>query len=121
MTKQNTIELPDSDFFDLARVAQADGRKVKDLTYLLLAEGLRFFYCETPLAVKTLDSEFTLKEKEQLKKNKELEDSKSWSHLSHKQKEEKGYEYVCHYHHNDEFLDPLEEKIRQLALGEEVF
>ena len=63
----------------------------------------------------------TRNDAEQLKKNKELEDSKSWSHLSHKQKEEKGYEYVCHYHHNDEFLDPLEEKIRQLALGEEVF
>ena len=121
MTKQITLKFSDDIYRDLVRVAKADGRRVNDLVTLLLSEGLRFFYCETAIAIKKLDSEFSQKDKDQIKKNEELEKSEGWSRLDYEAKKAKGWDYVCHYIHNeDDFLSNLEERVKESATDQEV-
>ena len=121
MTKQITLNFSDDIYRDLVRVAKADGRRVNDLVTILLSEGLRFFYCETAISIKKLDSEFSQKDKDQIKKNEELENSEGWSGLDYEEKKAKGWDYVCHYLHNeDDFLGNLEERVRESAITQEV-
>ena len=72
MTKQISLNFSDDIYRDLVRVAKADNRRLNDLVVILLAEGLRFFYSETAISIKKLDSDFTQEEKDQMKKNEEL-------------------------------------------------
>ena len=121
MTKQITLNFPDDIYRDLVRVAKADGRRVNDLVTILLSEGLKFFYCETSIAIQKLDSEYSQKDKDQIKKNKELENSKGWSGLGHEARRAKGYDYVCKYIHNeDDFLSNLEDRVKESVCNQEV-
>ena len=121
MTKQVTLNFSDDIYRDLVRVAKADGRRVNDLVTILLSEGLRFFYCETAISIKKLDSEFSQKDKDQIKKNEELENSEGWSGLDYEEKKAKGWDYVCHYLHNeDDFLGNLEERVKESVCNQEV-
>ena len=121
MTKQITLNFSDDIYRDLVRVAKADGRRVTDLVTILLSEGLRFFYCETSIAIKKLDSEFSQKDKDQIKKNEELENSEGWSRIDYEEKKAKGWDYVCHYLHNeDDFLGNLEERVKESVCNQEV-
>jgi len=121
MTKQITLNFPDDIYRDLVRVAKADNRRLNDLVVILLAEGLRYFYSETAISIKKLDSDFTQEEKDQIKKNEELENSQGWGGLNYEARKAQGYDYVCHYLHNeDDFLDNLEERVRESAITQEV-
>jgi hypothetical protein len=120
MTKQITLNFPDDIYRDLVRVARADGRRLNDLVTILLSEGLRFFYSETAISIKKLDSDYTQKEKDQIKKNKELENSEGWSALDYEARKAKGYDYVCDYLHNeDDFLGNLEERVKESIISQE--
>ena len=121
MTKQITLNFSDDIYRDLVRVAKSDGRRVNDLVTILLSEGLKFFYCETSIAIKKLDSEYSQKDKDQIKKNEELENSEGWSRLDYEEKKAKGWDYVCKYIHNeDDFLGNLEERVKESACNQEV-
>ena len=121
MPKQITLNFPDDIYRDLVRVARADGRRLNDLVTILLSVGLRYFYCETFIAIKKLDSDYTQAEKDQIEKNKELENSEGWSGLNYEARRAKGYDYVCHYIHNeDDFLGNLEERVKESVCNQEV-
>ena len=121
MTKQITLNFSDEIYRDLVRVARADGRRINDLVTILLSEGLRFFYSETRISIKKLDSDYSKKEKAQIKKNEELENSEGWYGLPYEEKKAKGWEYVCDYIHNeDDFLSNLENKVKESILTQEV-
>ena len=121
MTKQITLNFPDDIYRDLVRVARADGRRLNDLVTILLSEGLRYFYCETRIAIKKLDSDYTQAEKDQIEKNKELENSEGWSGLGYEARRAKGYDYVCHYiHDEDDFLGNLEDRVKESIISQEV-
>lgn len=121
MTKQITLNFSDDIYRDLVRVAKADGRRVNDLVTVLLSEGLKFFYCETSIAIQKLDSEYSQKDKDQIKKNKELENSQGWSGLDYEARRAKGYDYVCPYLRNeDDFLGNLEDRVKESVCNQEV-
>ena len=121
MTKQITLNFSDDIYRDLVRVAKADGRRVTDLVTILLSEGLRFFYCETSITIKKLDSEYSQEEKDQIKKNEELENSEGWSRLDYEKKQAKGWSHVCPYMRNeDDFLTNLEERVKESVCNQEV-
>ena len=121
MTKQITLNFPDDIYRDLVRVARADGRRLNDLVTILLSEGLRYFYCETSIAIKKLDSDYTQAEKDQIEKNKELENSEGWSGLDYEARRAKGYDHVCQYIHNeDDFLGNLEDRVKESIISQEV-
>ena len=121
MTKKITLNFSDDIYRDLVRVAKADGRRVNDLVTILLSEGLRFFYCERAIAIKKLDSEYSQKDKDQIKKNEELENSEAWSRLDYEEKKAKGWDYVSEYLHNeDDFLGNLEERVKESVCNQEV-
>nr|BAR30241.1 hypothetical protein [uncultured Mediterranean phage uvMED] len=121
MTKQITLNFSDDIYRDLVRVAKADGRRVTDLVTILLSEGLRFFYCETSITIKKLDSEYSQEEKDQIKKNEELENSEGWSGLDYEARRAKGWSHVCPYLHNeDDFLGNLEERVKESVCNQEV-
>tara|TARA_R100000458_G_C8110380_1_gene133388 strand:+ start:194 stop:568 length:375 start_codon:yes stop_codon:yes gene_type:complete len=117
------LELPlngkDLDF--LQRIAQADDRRINDFLYLLLAEGLKFYFSEKCISVKKNASDYTAAEKRQEAKNKELEKStENWETLSYESKQKLGYQLIDDYFHRHsegpDFIDQFSEKIRSYAI-----
>ena len=45
--KKLEINLSDKDYSLLSRIAKSEGRRLSDLTYLVLGKGLEVFFCET--------------------------------------------------------------------------
>ena len=79
------------------------------------------------ITIKVSDKDYDLiqriakPEKDQIEKNKELENSEGWSGLNYEARKAKGYDYVCHYIHNeDDFLDNLEERVKESVINQEV-
>ena len=106
----------------LKRIAAADDRRLNDFIYLLLAEGLRFYFCEKGIQVKKQPEEYTQEEKDQEAKNKELEKSEGWSKLNFDERKEKGFKYVDNYFRNYghdhgyvDFIDKLQASIKSHA------
>jgi len=128
--KTISFSLEDKDYSLLSRIAKSEDRRLKDLVYLCLGHGLDYFFCETHVVIRKQDDEYTQEEIEQLAKNKELEKSEGWRDLSHDERKEKGFEYVCHCLSNhernktddgydDPLIDPLAERIKEYAFKEE--
>ena len=119
MTQTIQLKLTDNQYDLLCRTATADKRRLEDLCYLLLGEGIKFFYSETCIAVKKNSDEYTEDEKKQLTKNEELEKTEGFDNLSYVEKQAQGYEHVCLYMSSfaegDTFLDKLAEDITNNA------
>ena len=113
--KTINIELTDKQYCLLTRIAKAEKRKLADLIYMILAEGLYFAFCETPISVEKTPDEYSADEKKQLAKNDKLEKGKEWESLSWDKQKAKGFEHVCKYQSNGrrgkDFLDELRESV----------
>ena len=55
MTKEITIKVSDKDYDLIQRIARQEKRKLSDFSYLLFAEGLKFFFCEDVICFKKHD------------------------------------------------------------------
>mgnify|MGYP003126248365 FL=1 len=120
------INLPDKDYSILKRIAKSEGRRLTDLTYLLLGKGLDVFFCETLVYIDKEPDDYSSKDLAQMKKNAELEKSEGWQKLDWHERKAKGYEHVstslsnhvqseelgrCH----DPLIEPLAERIESYA------
>ena len=118
--KTISLSLTDKQFDLLERIAKADDRRLSDLSYLLFGRGLAFFFCESSISIKKLDSEYTKEEIEQQAKNKELEKIESWDDLTWEQRKEKGFVSVDNWFHNHDskkdFIQDLADSIEDLAI-----
>ena len=121
------INLPDKDYSILKRIAKSEGRRLTDLTYLLLGKGLDVFFCETLVYIDKEPDDYSSKDLAQMKKNAELEKSEGWQKLDWHERKAKGYEHVstslsnhvqseelgrCH----DPLIEPLAERIESYAI-----
>ena len=131
LMKTISFSLNDKDYSLLSRIAQADQRRLKDLVYLSLGAGLDYLFCESHVAIKRHDDEYTQEEIEQQSKNKELAESEGWDALSYEEQKEKGLNHVCPYLSNherkedasgyhDPLIDPLAERIKNYAFENDV-
>ena len=120
------INLPDKDYSILKRIAKSEGRRLTDLTYLLLAKGLEVFFCETLVYIDKEPDDYSAKDLAQMKKNAELERTEGWLKLDWHERKAKGYDHVssslsnhvqseelgrCH----DPLIEPLAERIESYA------
>ena len=123
--KTLTIKVSAADHKKLKAIAAEEGRRLDDLSQLLYARGLEYFYCETSVSIKKEAHEYTEKESRQVSKNKELEASEGWLALNWEQRKERGYEHVSEFISNherddsgqfvDRLIDPLAERIKAFA------
>ena len=114
-----TIDLTNKQHCMLSRIAKGDKRKVSDLIYLALGRGFEYMYFETALHIEKADSDYTVKEKKQIAKNKKLEASKGWSDLDYDEKRKRGYEHVCssmsNYPCENDFMPGFAESLERNA------
>jgi len=121
------INLPDKDYSILKRIAKSEGRRLIDLTYLLLGRGLDVFFCETMVHIDKEPDEYSARDLAQMKKNAELEKTEGWTSLDWHERRAKGYDHVhtklsnhehsedlgrCH----DPLIEPLSERIESYAV-----
>lgn len=125
--KKLEINLTDKDYSILKRIAKSEGRRLTDLTYLLLGKGLQVFFCESMVYVDKEPDEYSTKDLAQLKKNAELEKSEGWTKLDWDERKAKGYEHVrdgiSNHEHSEELgrchdplIEPLAERIESYAI-----
>ena len=74
--KKLEINLSDKDYSLLSRIAKSEGRRLSDLTYLLLGKGLEIFFCETMVYIDKEADDYSAQDLAQMKKNAELERQK---------------------------------------------
>ena len=121
------INLPDKDYSILKRIAKSEGRRLTDLTYLLLGRGLDVFFCETMVHIDKEADEYSAKDLAQMKKNAELEKTEDWRSLDWHERKAKGYEHVhtklSNHEHSEELgrchdplIEPLSERIESYAV-----
>ena len=117
--KTITIDLTNKQHCMISRIAKGDKRKVSDLIYLALSRGFEYMYFETALHIEKADSDYTVKEKKQIAKNKKLEASKGWSDLDYDEKRKRGYEHVCssmsNYPSENDFMPGFAESLERNA------
>ena len=124
--KKLEINLSDKDYSLLSRIAKSEGRRLTDLTYLLLGKGLEVFFCETLVYIDKDPDEYSAKDLAQMKKNAELEKTKGWTKLDWEERKAKGYDHVSsslsnHVHSeelgrcHDPLIEPLAERIESYA------
>jgi len=124
--KQFQINLSDKDYSLLNRIAKSEGRRLTDLTYLLLGKGLEVFFCETIVYVEKDADDYSAKDLAQMKKNAELEKTEGWTRLDWDERKAKGYNHVCtglsnHEHSkelgrcHDPLIEPLAKRIENYA------
>jgi len=124
--KKLEINLSDKDYSLLSRIAKSEGRRLTDLTYLLLGKGLEVFFCETLVYIEKDPDEYSAKDLAQMKKNAELEKTKGWTKLDWEERKAKGYDHVSsslsnHVHSeelgrcHDPLIEPLAERIESYA------
>ena len=120
------INLPDKDYSILKRIAKSEGRRLTDLTYLLLGKGLDVFFCETLVYIDKEPDDYSSKDLAQMKKNAELEKTEGWIKLDWHERRAKGYEHVDsklrNHEHSEELgrchdplIEPLAERIESYA------
>ena len=124
--KKLEINLSDKDYSLLSRIAKSEGRRLTDLTYLLLGKGLEVFFCETLVYIEKDPDEYSAKDLAQMKKNAELEKTKGFNRLDWEERKAKGYDHVSsnlsnHVHSeelgrcHDPLIEPLAERIESYA------
>ena len=122
--KELKISVSDKDHELLERICKHEKRKLSDLSTLLFAEGIRFFFTETHLWIEKTDDEFTKEEKEQIALNKKIEkEIDGFWQLDEKEREAKGYKhvrkYLCNMHSeepDDDLIEPLVNRIENYVL-----
>ena len=120
--KTLSIQLKDKQYELLTRTANAERRKLPDFLYVLLGEGLSSQFRDHGVSILKTDSEFTEEEKEAFANNKVLEKTKGWESLNHKEREEKGWTYVCRYLNNcgcggeADYIEILSDSILHLVI-----
>ena len=105
--KKLEINLSDKDYSLLSRIAKSEGRRLTDLTYLILGKGLNIFFCETMVYVDKEPDEYSAKDLAQLKKNAELEKTKGWKQLDWQEMKDKGYNHISNSLSNHEHSKEL--------------
>ena len=123
--KTLTIKVSAADHKKLKAIAASEGRRLDDLSQLLYAQGLEFFYCETDVSIKKMPHEYTEKENLQLAKNKQLEASEGWSDLEWEERKKRGFKHVSGWISNheqddsdqlvDRLIKPIAERIKAFA------
>ena len=124
--KKLEINLSDKDYSLLSRIAKSEGRRLSDLTYLVLGKGLEVFFCETMVYIDKEADDYSAQDLAQMKKNAELERTEGWLKLDWHERKAKGYDHVssslsnhvqseelgrCH----DPLIEPLSERIESYA------
>ena len=130
MTKEITIKVSDKDYDLIQRIAKEEKRKLSDFSYLLFAEGLKFFFCEDVICFKKHDDELTEEEHKQIKINDELRKQDGWYNLDYNEKVVQGFKQVKEWWENhfynqetkeyeDNLIEPLVERLENYALKED--
>ena len=130
MTKEITIKVSDKDYDLIQRIAKQEKRKLSDFSYLLFAEGLRFFFCEEVICFKKHDDELTEEEHKQIKLNDELRKQDGWYELDFTEKVAQGFKQVKEWwenhaynhetkKHDDNLIKPTVESIQSFAIEED--
>ena len=130
MTKEITIKVSDKDYDLIQRIAKQEKRKLSDFSYLLFAEGLKFFFCEEHICFKKHDDELTEEEHKQIKINDELRKQDGWYELDFTEKVAQGFKQVKEWWENhfynqetkeyeDNLIEPLVERLENYALEED--
>ena len=99
-------------------------------SYLLFAEGLKFFFCEEVICFKKHDDELTEEEHKQIKINDELRKQDGWYELDFTEKVAQGFKQVKEWWENhfynqetkeyeDNLIEPLVERLENYALKED--
>ena len=130
MTKEITIKVSDKDYDLIQRIAKQEKRKLSDFSYLLFAEGLKFFFCEEHICFKKHDDELTEEEHKQIKINDELRKQDGWYELDFTEKVAQGFKQVKEWWENhfynqatkeyeDNLIEPLVKRLENYALEED--
>ena len=130
MTKEITIKVSDKDYDLIQRIARQEKRKLSDFSYLLFAEGLKFFFCEDVICFKKHDDELTEEEHKQIKINDELRKQDGWYNLDFSEKTAQGFKQVKEWWENhfynqetkeyeDNLIEPLVKRLENYALKED--
>lgn len=130
MTKEITIKVSDKDYDLIQRIAKQEKRKLSDFSYLLFAEGLKFFFCEEYICFKKHDDELTEEEHKQIKINDELKKQDGWYDLDFSEKTAQGFKQVKEWWENhfynqetkeyeDNLIEPLVKRLENYALEED--
>ena len=122
--KTINIELTDKQHCLLTRIAKEERRKLRDLIYVVIADGLGSVFCERAVHVEKTPDEYSDADKKQLAKNEKLKKSKGWDALNWDEKEAKGFEHVYSYLTNFErdekdFISELSKSIESNVYQEE--
>tara|TARA_B100000965_G_scaffold337233_1_gene303942 strand:+ start:111 stop:506 length:396 start_codon:yes stop_codon:yes gene_type:complete len=130
--KSISIDLTDKDYDLYLKIAKSEKRRPSELAALIFADGLGYFFCEECVSVKKTEEDYTEEDRNQQKKNAELEKSEGWKDLDYDQRKEKGWEHVCdwlsnHQHvtkpdgtssYEDPLIEPLVQRIRDSVLSD---
>ena len=130
MTKEITIKVSDKDYDLIQRIAKQEKRKLSDFSYLLFAEGLKFFFCEEHICFRKHDDELTEEEHKQIKINDELRKQDGWYQLDYNEKVVQGFKQVKEWWENhfynketeeyeDNLIEPLVKRLENYALEED--
>ena len=114
--KTISINVSDNDYRILTEIANDQRRRLTDLSYLLFARGLEFFFCETPVYIRKIESDYTEADRLQQKINDDLEKTEGWSDLNWKERKEKGYVLIDAFIRDDELIESLAERIEACVL-----
>ena len=104
----------------IKRIAKGDKRKLSDLMYLALADGLYYLYSDVALTIEKIESDYTAKEKKQIAKNKKLESAKDWDDLGWEERQKRGFDhvsaYMSNYPHKDDFMPAFRDSLERNAI-----
>ncbi len=115
--KTISINVSDNDYRILTAIAADQKRRLSDLSYLLYARGLTFFFCEAPICISKIESDYTEADRLQQKINADLEKTEGWRDLEWKERKEKGYVHIATCISDDDLIDPLVERLEACALN----
>jgi len=121
--KHLKLSVTDKNYYLLQRIAKADDRRLNDLIYLVFSTGLSSYFFERAICFEKDESEITIEEKAQIKKNQEIikNNDKFWQ-LEDDEQKKLGYEKVsqsysnCYNQGEKDFIDKLADEIRDNAL-----
>ena len=119
MTKTVELKFSDKQYDMISRIAEEDKRRIDDLFYIFLAEGVKFFYMDNGLCIKKRPDEYSAEEIAQKAKNKELMAQEGFNHLPYEKQKAQGFDYVCKvmtaHDEGETFLDRLADDITKEA------